>query len=307
MKSGEYPFVVENYKIDIQGAPFGVKSVLNELRRRAYETAYETLSKKCVPEAEKITYQKGVAKVRAKSIAVISENFEGLSGYDVAIFAPTDYNDERFIAKFFDSTENAKERYLYVPSLLNAKDVEIIGRAIEKFDGVYGENPAVIELANRWGKKLFMGQDQNLFNSLSLSVAEGVAEHIAVSKELSEREIYATGFALSAYVPTRGDIKVMELGYCPYGKNCQKCSTPTLNVLTDYAGRKFTLRRIKLSRCYFEVYNPMELIYDDFNLSIYNFVLRKGKALIDRMNANAKEYRAITQATTSGHLKNPVE
>lgn len=307
MKSGEYPFVVENYKIDVQGAPFGVKSALNELRRRAYETAYENLSQKVVPAVEKITYQKGVAKTKDKSIAVIGENFEGLSGYDVAIFAPTDYTDERFVKKFFDTTESAKERYLYIPALINSKDVEIIGRIVEKFDGVYGENPAVIELANRWDKKLFMGQDQNLFNSLSLSIAEGVAEHIAVSKELSEREIYATGFALSAYVPTRGDIKVMELGYCPYGKNCQKCSAPTLNTLTDYAGRKFILRKIKLSRCYFEVYNPMELIYDDFNLSIYNFVLHKGKALTDRMNASAKEYRAVTQATTSGHLKNPVE
>ena len=307
MKSGEYPFAVDEYRVEIVGKPFGVKSVLNDLRRRAYESAFATLSQREIQHCEKISYQKGVAKKKEKSIAVISENFEGLSGYDIAVFAPSDYNDERFIRKFFESTACAKERYLYIPSLINAKDIAIIQNAVKDFDGVYGENPAVIELAKRWDKKLFMGQDQNLFNSLSLSCADSVCEHIAVSKELTEKEIYSTGYADSAYVSTRGDIKVMELGYCPYGKNCQKCTAPTLNTLTDYAGRKFTLRRIKLSRCYFEIYNPMELIYDDFNLSIYNFVLHKGKALTDRMNASPKEYRAVTQATTSGHLKNPVE
>ena len=211
------------------------------------------------------------------------------------------------VAKSLASTQNAKERYLYIPSLINSKDIEILGAVALDFDGIYGENPAVIELARRWNKKLFIGQDFNLFNSISLAMADEICEHVATSKELSEKEIYGTGYANSSFVSVRGDLKVMELGYCPYGKNCAKCTAPTLNSLTDYAGRKFVLRRIKLSRCYFEVYNPMELIYDDFNLSLYNFVLHKGKGAEERMKASVKQYRGIARAVTSGHLKNPVE
>jgi len=307
MKAGEYPFAVYDYNVEIVGKPFGVKSVLNALRRKAYEQAYEKLSSVSVAPAQKIAYEKPMPKIKEKSTAVIGESFEDLAGYDIAIFAPSDYTDERYFQKFFASTQNAKERYLYIPSLINSKDIEILGAVALDFDGIYGENPAVIELARRWNKKLFIGQDFNLFNSISLAMADEICEHVATSKELSEKEIYGTGYANSSFVSVRGDLKVMELGYCPYGKNCAKCTAPTLNSLTDYAGRKFALRRIKLSRCYFEVYNPMELIYDDFNLSLYNFVLHKGKGAEERMNASVKEYRGIARAVTSGHLKNPVE
>lgn len=306
-KVDSYPFAIESYKITIEGAPFGVRSVLNALRRKAYTLAYDNLSYRSALQEATLSYAPAKAPIKEKAIAVISESFEGISGYDVAIFAPSDYNDERYFNKFFDLTTEAKERYLYLPSLLNSRDKEIIASRIKNFDGLYGENLHVFALAEEWGKKAFIGTDFNLFNGLSLGYASKVATHVAVSKELTQKEIKHTGYEDSAFVFTRGDVKVMELGYCPYGKNCAKCKEPTLNTLTDYAGRKFTLRRIKLSKCYFEIYNPMEMIYDDSNLSIYNFVLHKGKDLSLRFTATPKEYRERVKNTTSGHLKNGVE
>ena len=306
-KVDAYPFAVDNYDITIEGAPFGVKSMLNALRRKAYATAFESLSYRKTPERKSISYERATPLQKEKSIAVISESFEGLTNYDIAIFAPSDYNDERYFQKFFDLTTRAKERYLYLPSLLNSRDKEIISARVSGFDGLYGENPHLFTLASEWNKKVFIGADFNLFNSISLSQALEKADHVAASKELTEKEIKQTGYAECIYIPTRGDIKVMELGYCPYGKNCTKCKAPTLNTITDYAGRTFTLRRIKLSKCYFEIYNPMELIYEDANLSLYNFVLHKGKDASIRLLSNPKEYRERVKNTTSGHLKNGVE
>ena len=306
-KVDNYPFAVGDYDIEILGRPFGVKSVLNALRREAYLKAYESLSYKEKLPPQKLVYQPKECQTIGKAKAVIGEHFEGLEGYDIAIFAPSDYNDARFFQKFFDYTKEAKERYLYLPSLLYSGDIEIIKSRIQDFDGIYGENPHAIYLAREWGKKLFLGCDFNLFNALSLDYAMKVADHVSFSKELSEKEMLKTGRSKGAFKFTRGDIKVMELGYCPYGKKCSKCKAPTLNTLTDYAGRKFILRRIKLSRCYFEIYNPMELIFEEGELSLYNLVLHKGDMAKKRMEVGPKEYREIAKETTSGHFKNPVE
>ncbi len=305
-KVDNYPFAVENYMISINGTPFGAKSVLNALRRDVYKKAYEKLSGREVIIPRALRYEKTDLPKRQRAITIIGDDFEEVYDYDVAVYAPSDYNDERKKDKFLKSTADIGNRYLYIPSMLNAKDVAILSDAVKDFDGVYGENPHAIALARQWGKKLFLGMDSNIFNSISLSVAEEIADEVAFSKELSLKEIRATGGFDIGFTFSRGDIKVMELGYCPYGKKCNGCKVKTLSTLTDYAGREFILRRIKLSRCYFEVYNPMELIHEDTDRAIYNFVLHKGKAFEDRYNATEKEYRSIAK-TTSGHLKKPVE
>lgn len=303
-KVDRYPFAIDNYKITLNGNLFGARSVLNALRRSLYERAYDTLSYKEEPWLNLLHYAQERTIGNGVSLAVIAENFENLSGYHLAIYAPSDYNDQRYLEKFFKDTILADERYLYIPSLLNEKDIEILSKIVVDFDGIYGENPHAITLAKEWGKKLFVGVDFNIFNSLSLSEAQKIGDKVAVSKELSLKEIKESAMD-SAYIFTRGDIKVMELGYCPFGRKCADCKVKTLSTLTDYAGRKFILRRIKLSRCYFEVYNPMELVYEDAPRAIYNFVLHKGEDLKARYDATTKEYRERYE-TTSGHLKNPI-
>ena len=306
-KVAGFPFAVDNFNININGAPFGVRSLLNALRRDLYEKAYAKLSEVNPVTCGALDITMQSPQKEQKTIAVIAEDFSsfGLEVPKVCIFAPSDYNDDDAFTSFLSYTRNV-EKYLYVPSLLSTADIEILKARINGFDGIYSENPAGIKLAKNLGVKLFIGTDFNLFNGLSASVAREVADRYALSKELTEKELYQTEHAESAFVLTRGDIKVMELGYCPYGKNCAQCKAKTIGELCDYAGRKFPLRRIKLSRCYFEVYNCAELIYDDFNLSLYNFVLSSGKDVITRYNASIKEYRTIT-STTSGHLKNKVE
>ncbi len=302
-----YPFAVESLKVVLEGELFMPKSALNGVRRSAYELAFEKLA--ALKNPTDLILTKPIKKElpsEPKTVAVIAENFKGLSGYDIAIFAPSDYADERFFQKFFAETACVKERYLYLPSLLNEEDKALIAKRVEGFDGLYGENPHLFELAKSFNLKAFVGTDFNLFNSVSFSLAKERAEHVAFSKELTEKEIRATSYGEQGFVLTRGDVKVMELGYCPYGKNCGKCKALALNTLADYAGRRFTLRRIKLSKCYFEVYNPAELVYDDANLSIYNFVLHRGEELTKRFECSPKEYRQRYE-TTSGHLKKPIE
>ncbi len=305
-KVDAYPFAVEHFEVRLEGDFFAPRSTLNSLRRKAYGQAYDALSFREAPKEavfESVPFSGGDA---TKKIAVIAENFKGLEGYDIAIFAPSDYNDAEYFTRFFSSIPKNAEKYLYVPSLLNEADIRLIAKRVEGFDGLYGENPHLFALAKDLNKKIFIGTDFNLFNGISFNIAKENASYLSFSKELTLKEIKSTGYADAGFIFTRGDIKVMELGYCPYGKKCAVCKMPSLNTLTDYAGRKFILRRIKLSKCYFEVYNPMELVFEDGNRNIYNFVLHRDKELTSRFNATAKEYRA-KYLTTSGHLKNGVE
>ena len=42
---------------------------------------------------------------------------------------------------------------------------------------------------------------------------------------------------------TAGDVKVMDLIYCPFSKSCAECDRRELYTLTDENGRAFPMRR----------------------------------------------------------------
>ncbi len=301
-KADKYPFAPK-IVAEIDGAVFAPRSVLNKLRRELYDALYaEAVAFEPVTNG-KITYKLPITADVSPSIAVIGEDFFGFDK-DIAIFAPSDYNDKKAFDKFFAQTQRVKERYLYLPPFMNSRDIALAESKLSGFDGVYAENIMGAEFCKRNGVKLFAGTGYNVFNTLS---AEGVGEEAyryALSKELSESEVAAMPNANEAYVLTRGDVKVMELIYCPYGGDCAHCKGRDLGVLTDYAGRKFPLRRIKLTSCRFEVYNSATLVSRDEHRSIYNAVLRKGGAVKELIDFSEEELKRATPKRTGRRTMN---
>ena len=107
------------------------------------------------------------------------------------------------------------------------------------------------------GKKFFAGTGFNITNRISLESCK--AEYICLSKELTIAEADALS-AENVFYLTSGNIKVMDLIYCPFEKKCQSCDKRNLYTLTDGEGRKFPLRRYKTGECRFEVYNCADLV-----------------------------------------------
>ena len=102
----------------------------------------------------------------------------------------------------------------------------------------------------------FAGAGFNLTNRYAVAgVKRAGAKYFTLSAELSLREQNALaaegGFALSS-----GDIKVMELCYCPFSRACGTCDRRDLYTLTDEEGRRFPMRRYRVSGdCRFELFN----------------------------------------------------
>lgn len=243
-----------NIEAEIKNA-FMPKSALNAFRRGFYEglAAYLTPRRASLPERG---MEACVTPVTGNLTAVITDSVEGANA-DIVIYKPRDYRNVQ-------PPERGREKYLWLPPLLSAEDEALAERAVEKFDGVYCEGTYGVLLAKQLNKPLFAGIGFNLCNRFAVEeVKRAGAKYFVLSQEISQREqaVLAAegGFSLVA-----GGIKLMELNYCPFSATCSACDKRAYSTLTDEEGRKFPLRRYRISgeHCRFEVYNCAPLFVE---------------------------------------------
>ncbi|MDE7305936.1 MAG: hypothetical protein K2N33_00945, partial [Clostridia bacterium] len=163
-----------------------------------------------------------------------------------------------FTADFARLTDGFKgEKYLFVPPYLTGGEIEKISDTAKLFDGIYCDSYFGLKLAEKLNKPLFAGTGFNVTNKLSLESCS--ARYVCLSKELTVKEA-ANLSSENAFYLTAGNIKVMDLIYCPFEKKCASCDKRTVYMLTDSDGRKFPVRRYGVSECRFEVYNCADLV-----------------------------------------------
>ncbi|MGN0817370.1 MAG: hypothetical protein ACI4L9_00235, partial [Candidatus Coproplasma sp.] len=218
---------------------------------------------------------------------------------DIGILKPENYEQD-FTHKL---NGFSGEKYLFLPSFMTGDEIERIKPYLSPFDGIYCDGYYAIALCAQTGKKLFAGSGFNVGNTLSLAQID--AEYIALSKELTVREAREMACGNCFYL-TAGDIKVMDLLYCPFGKSCKTCDRRAVYTLTDAEGRNFPLRRYAVDGCRFEVYNCAQLVAEN------NFT----GALADCTLCNAAEVSQILRSPeklkkyftnyTKGHSTSPV-
>ena len=248
-KTDNFPYIPE-INVETDGV-FVPVSELNALRRRVYGEYFDEISNHqntqyicdvIIPEKQPISNN---------AVAVIATDFNGIKA-QFGILKLDDYcNDCTQLSADF-----AGEKYLYLPPYLSGEDIKKVSKAVRNFDGIYCDNYYGLELAKEWNKKLFAGTGFNITNRLSLSLCG--ADNICLSKELTLREADALADKNVFYL-SEGGIKVMDLIYCPFEKKCSSCDKRQLYTLTDENGRKFPLRRYKITDCAFELYNCAQL------------------------------------------------
>ena len=258
-KTDGLPVNVTFDEILLQGDIFIPKSELNGFRRKVYAALSRQTTKQGHTAYSFIRFSVTHGGDNKKT-AVIAESFNGIQP-DIAVYKPLDYTaslPDSFIGGAF-------EKYVYYPAFCTAEDESAIERQLleTRIDGIYAENYAGIRFAQKRGLQVFAGFGLNLTNAISvgeLLSIENVA-YYAVSKELNETEakplISEKAFALAS-----GNIKVMDLCYCPFGKTCGACDKKWIYTLTDEQGRAFPVRRYVDGKgnCRFEVYNCAHLI-----------------------------------------------
>ena len=295
-------------EITVNGNIFAPKSELNAFRRKVYSTVCGLIQKderEALKECEIPSVQ---LKGQNNKTAVVSDDFTGIKT-DIAIYKPKDYSLD--LPESF--TRGDYEKYLYYPAFATSKELDKLSEWIEKYnvDGIYAENYGGIIFAEEHKVKLFAGTGFNLTNEYSVEILlrrSGLTAY-AISKELNEKEANALvsdrAFALSS-----GNIKIMDLCYCPFGKTCNKCDKREVYTLTDESGRTFPVRRYLSADggCRFEVYNCADLVGIGINgagkLMDVSLLSKK----IDAVYAkdNEMKQKSIYQNCTSGHYKRGV-
>ena len=294
--------------VEIQGDIFIPKSELNAFRRKVYGVILNQITKNG-RNALGVKDLPVVALLgQNDKVAIIADDFKGINA-DIAIFKAKDLS-----AGLPDSFINGRfEKYLYYPAFATANDIQSIKEIIKthNLDGIYAENYGGITFAAENGIKLFAGTGFNLTNRRSVAELLKIpcVAYYALSKELNEKEcgclIGKNAFALSS-----GDIKIMDLCYCPFGKTCAQCDKKEIYNLTDEHGRIFPVKRYLGAdgACRFEVYNCARLIGKgvDGAGQLLDLTLVEDKAAAIAVKDNEAAQKELYGNYTSGHYKRGV-
>ncbi len=259
---------------------FLARSELNAFRRGFYAALRDHLDPKRAVTIEKTLPSPPVSEKSALS-ARITDGQTGPAGEnEIVIIKPKNGAIPR-------------GAYLYLPPFLTSEEIEALAPQREGIAGVFGEGYYAIALAKKWGVPLFAGTGFHIANRIGVAAVREVARYFTLSKEISraEQDFLA---AEGAFALTAGDIKLMDLIYCPFGRTCASCDRREFYRLTDEAGRGFPLRRYlsPSGACRFEVYNCAALLTEAGNA---------GRLCDD----TARSVRP--QATTKGHAARSVQ
>ncbi len=303
LKTDGLPVDILFTNVYIEGSVFIAKSALNAMRRGFYDKIRQSATKKAC-----ITFDKNEQPVlplcgQNEKTAVMASHFDGVST-DVAIYKPNDFTaplDKNFINGTF-------EKYIYYPPFCTADEEREIAKRITetKIDGIYAENYGAFVFAKKLGLKIFVGTGLNVFNEYaasSLYQNESVA-YYAISKETTSAQQRRL-ISKKAFVFTVGDIKLMDLCYCPFGKTCSVCDKKDVYTLTDENGRAFPVRRyIAANRsCRFEVYNCVKQVgtaIDGAGALLDVTLTEKKQGIISAKDDTVKQ-KQLLENYTSGH------
>lgn len=269
-KTDRYPFEVA-CEIVIKGKPFVPKSVMNKLRSNFYEALFscnvKQLKIKDYIEENKEFYMKPSF---GNIVMTDRVNFDFINEDDLIVYSPA--NDRETNAEEVKAAAGKRKVYLFLPSFCPEEDAEQLKKLSTSFDGVYADGLWALSFAVSSGKPCVAGTGLNVFNDIDLEELSSLGiKDVVFSKELSLCEIGDR--AETGYVFTRGNIGLMELIYCPFGKTCSSCKAKNEETLTDKTGHSFTVRRRKVNgKCRFLVENGLPLCSGKISHNFFDFV-----------------------------------
>lgn len=299
-KTDRYPFNIIP-TVDIIGSPFVPKSIFNKLRASLYEKMFFKDVKTFKIPDYCFNFDKNY-NIEYKTI-IISNQFVEVGFGDAFVLQPDDYSNLNKIKEIL--ANQTADKYLFVPSFLRENENEVIENLLPYFDGVYADGLNGIQLAKDFDKKLVCGLGINVFNSIDLNELSKISNAVVLSQELSLSEINSISIKANAF--TFGAIRLMELLYCPFKKDCSNCKRNNdFFTLTDEMGHKFKIRRYKIANeCRFEVYNEQILLSQRRPYSVINLIGLESELLADYLADKFGDIK-LKCAVTAGNLKRGV-
>ena len=205
------------------------------------------------------------------------------------------------------------EKYLYYPAFATSEDIQRFKVMLNEanFDGIYAENYSGLIFAREENIKVFAGTGFNLFNQVAIFelLRFPEVEYYTISKEANIGQIKNL-ITEKSFILSLGDIKIMDLIYCPFGKTCTSCDKKAVYTLTDENNREFPVRRYISANgsCRFEVYNCANLIgtgLENCN-KLLDFSICENKLKAIACENDEEEQKKIYSTYTSGHFRRGV-
>jgi len=206
------------------------KQKLNEFRRKVFNKFFEILTATCDKKLDKVTInqQKNIKKFKNyKEIFNLNEKYDA----DNIIYCPQNYNLND-VTKFMQKCkEENKKGYLSLPNFALNSDVEMLNEIIKQ-----RKIPIVVNnfYALQFNTEKIIGGGMNVFNSYS-------ANYLNLPYLQSEDGEYTMPF--------------MTLRHCPMKEHlnghCSNCSYKDGYEYVMQSGKRFKLKRIKMSTCTF--------------------------------------------------------
>ena len=233
------------------------KSVLNELRRSAYEKLYDAIvfdyEKKNIKSIKETDIEDiDIVDDNGYSVAMVDKYIAKANDFDKVIFAPHDYSVTT-IREFKE--KYGKKFYLDLPIIMNSKDKEVIDKIFAEFGkdiGYVANNIWAIDYA-RQGFDIIGGYKLNIANKYMVDYLNSVG--ITTYFKSVEPILYMDmDYGLSF----NGNVALMTLCHCPYKtsynyKDCTKCHYVDDLHFVDDIGHDYKVNRYMVANCYFEL------------------------------------------------------
>lgn len=276
-KTNDTNFNFINIKVSTNGI-FLSKSIINKTRREALDKLENTLinkfeinnNGKFVANFENSNIDNEVIQ---NNIYVISntnqlKSFE-LNKKDIIAISPEIFsiND---IQNTFEKIKKLgfENLALNLPIVCNNKDMKLIDNIISNINFNY------LIVNNIWGldytstHKVIAGIGLNVFSNNLKRVLKNMGVYSCVKSIES-----ISSDVKSCYIYSYGYFPLMTLNHCPYktiyNNECKECSFKNNLSYIDPKGRKFKIRRYKISQCYFELLNNNLIEKNNNNKSRY--------------------------------------
>lgn len=329
-KTGNTYFTISKIVVDGERIFIPI-SVLNALRRKGIETLENKLVKK-YNESLNRNIEKGFSSIKVcdtqtvlpeKLCIYIDEVSDSVAYRDdtIVVFKPKEYNLAN--VKEFVPTVNSENVYLDMPNFATEADYAVLKSLLKTnlFVGVVANNLYAVYLARELGLKIILGLGLNIYNDFALSGLKELCgecyKAFVYSQELSLAEINDFNDK-NGFIFTDGEICLMTLAHCPLHVNlkcdCGCCAYSGKELIyKDKTNREFSLRRKRIAKCYWELFNCLPLKGNDKVDFKGKYLLKPSfserKSVYEFYSARIKgENFSIQQVPhTTGHLNKKVK
>lgn len=254
-------FVIDNINVIIDEGYISL-SEINSLRRNAIDKLIEIVNIRDVVKKEKELNSVTTESLNSRysRVAVVDEKFDFSKDYDAIIFSPDVYSlDSISLFKKKHSKHYKTPLIINLPIIARSEDLKIIDKLVySNLDCEFIANNIYALDYIFDGIKVWAGSGLNLSNIYSAHYLNklGVIECVSSIEKWSQT---LTG----SYKMSSGNMMLMTFVHCPvktlYNNDCKSCKYSGVMKLSS--NNNYKIRRIKISDCYFELIDDVNIDY----------------------------------------------